>query len=45
VTGTAAAVALGLSHVSCKVIRGSEGLSAASQCKKSCVVKYKELIT
>jgi hypothetical protein len=35
--------------VSCEVIRENKGpgvgFSAVSQCKKSCVAKYKELIT
>jgi hypothetical protein len=31
--------------VSCKVVGGSKGLGAASQCKESCVAKYEELIT
>jgi hypothetical protein len=35
--------------VSCEVIKGGEGPSvgfgAASQCRESCVVKYKELMT
>jgi hypothetical protein len=31
--------------VSCKIVRESEGFSAASQCKESYMTKYKELIT